>query len=50
METLTYEEFLERLGLVKTELSSLIFTLYKQAMKDEEDKDGENYGQIFRTL
>ena len=50
LEALTYEEFLERLGLVDTELSSLIYTLYQQALRDEQNKEDDGYGRIFRPL
>ncbi len=50
MEPLEYEEFRERLGLANTDLVSLIYTLYKQALLDEERKDSPDYGQIYRTL
>ena len=49
MKQLTYEEFIERLGLVKTELSELIYSLYQTALEDEKRKD-ENSGRIYRTL
>ena len=49
MKKLTYEEFLDHLGLVKTELSELIYSLYMTALEDEIRKD-ENSGKIYRTL
>jgi len=49
MRELTFEEFIEKLGLVKTELSELIYSLYKTALEDEKRKD-ENSGKIYRTL
>lgn len=49
MKILTYEEFLDYLGLVKTELSELIYSLYQTALEDEKRKDN-NSGKIYRDL
>lgn len=49
MKILTYDEFLDYLGLVKTELSELIYSLYVTAINDETRKD-ENSGKIYRSL
>ena len=39
---MTYEEFLNRLGLTDGKMASLLWDLYQQCKREEESDDGTN--------